>query len=637
MNKVFVESLPKKKGIGKLSGTMVFDWINSVGKKVEFIYGDINGEVEIIEYNKKSQFLKISYLNKIYTIKTYHFIEAKLGRILNIITSEFKIRIGQEIKDKKRDLIITDRGKKAQRRSNAYVQYVKYYKYTCRKCGWTEGTINESDLLRGQGCSCCCVPSKVVVLGINSIWDTDKWMVPYIGEQCAKTHTRGSTEKVYPICPVCGRKRNKPMKISRIYELPSIGCSCGDGISYPEKIMFSVLEQINVKFETHYYPVWAKKKAYDFYLQDYNCIIETHGLQHYENSSGFIKRTLDEEQENDRIKKSLAINRGNIKKENYIVIDCRKSELDWIKNSIIESRMNNLFDLSKIDWNKCEEFSSNNLVKIACEYKKSNPNLTTTQIGELMNLNYQTVKKYLKKGNQLSWCHYDANEEIEKNFHTKGNKGINKRKVIFLNDGKVYLSMRKAADFYNCEYGKVTVVCQGKRKQTKGYRFMYYEEYKELNEDDISNKLNELKDTYRKRVICINNLKIFDSMTDAGMYCNRGKNGISKCCTGKAKSCGISEDGEPLGWMLYEDYLLLSKKEIEYRINILKESVIKKIICLNSLKVFGSALEAGNFYKCDDSCISKCCKGKAKYCGKSSEGEKLKWMYYDDYKNNENI
>jgi len=58
-------------------------------------------------------------------------------------------------------------------------------------------------------------------------------------------------------------------------------------------------------------------------------------------------RAVEEEIENDRIKKELDINNG-IKEENYIVIDCRCSDVDFINNN----KLNSLFDLSKIDWNE---------------------------------------------------------------------------------------------------------------------------------------------------------------------------------------------------------------------------------------------------------------------------------------------
>ena len=76
---------------------------------------------------------------------------------------------------------------------------------------------------------------------------------------------------------------------------------------------------------------------------------------------------LKNQQENDKNKYELAINNG-IKPSNYIVIDCRYSDLDFIKNNIINSRFNKIFDLSNIDWLKIGQDSEKSIVKEVCDY-----------------------------------------------------------------------------------------------------------------------------------------------------------------------------------------------------------------------------------------------------------------------------
>ena len=64
MRKVFLENLPIKKQ-GKKN---VIDWKNSVGYKVHFIYDDIEGDIEIIDYisgNRKNKSkILLRYKNK---------------------------------------------------------------------------------------------------------------------------------------------------------------------------------------------------------------------------------------------------------------------------------------------------------------------------------------------------------------------------------------------------------------------------------------------------------------------------------------------------------------------------------------------------------------------------------------------
>ena len=42
------------------------------------------------------------------------------------------------------------------------------------------------------------------------------------------------------------------------------------------------------------------KLRFDFYLPKYNCVIETHGEQHYKDSTDFFKVSLDEQQKRDK-------------------------------------------------------------------------------------------------------------------------------------------------------------------------------------------------------------------------------------------------------------------------------------------------------------------------------------------------
>lgn len=48
------------------------NWIESIGCKVEFIYDDLKGFIEIIDYDKKKQRVTTKYNNAIFVIKTAH-------------------------------------------------------------------------------------------------------------------------------------------------------------------------------------------------------------------------------------------------------------------------------------------------------------------------------------------------------------------------------------------------------------------------------------------------------------------------------------------------------------------------------------------------------------------------------------
>ena len=168
-----------------------------------------------------------------------------------------------------------------------------------------------------------------------------------------------------------------------------------DGVSIPEKFMWNILKQLSTEFIIQLNKLtfeWCENYRYDFYIPSLNMIIETHGMQHYE--KGFEScggRTLEEEQENDRLKKELALN-NNIK--NYIVVDCRYSEFDWLKENVLKE-LNEFFDLSNIDWNLVWENSLKNFVWETKRLVEKGYN--NIQIAEILCVNKTTIEKYKKQ------------------------------------------------------------------------------------------------------------------------------------------------------------------------------------------------------------------------------------------------
>ena len=474
IRKVFLDDLPKR-------GKRV-DWKNSIGYRVKFIYDDIEGELEIVDYNFNNKKLSIKYLDKpIYIVYSVDFLYCGIGRLLDKRTSNFRVEVGQVFKDEKRNLIITDR----EHRKDKKGQNCKWYKYTCNKCGWTEGWIEESNLLQSKyGCSCCA--NKTIVQGINDIPTTAPWMVKYFqgGYDEAKMYSCQSSKKIFPICVDCGRIKDKSMIISNIYKRHSIECNCSDNTPYAEKVLYSLLEQLNLDFKTQLTKTtfeWCDDYKYDFYFEYNNkqYIIETHGEQHYKEKSRKGARTLKEEQANDRYKIELAMKNG-IKEENYIVIDCRESNLEFIKQNIINSKLNEVFDLSIIDWYRVEEFALSNRVKEACEYKKENPNITTTEIGKIMKLSRSTIIKYLKRGSKLGYCNYNVEEELKKSGINSG-KSSGKSVEIFKNDISlgVFLSgtelERQSEMLFGIKLNHtgISQVASGKWEHYKKFTFKY--------------------------------------------------------------------------------------------------------------------------------------------------------------------
>ena len=447
-----------------------------VGMELELLYEGSVYKVKVLEYIKgSSPRFVVEYNGQTHNIECGHFIKGHFGGALKLKTKDFKINVGDIFKDDKRDMIITNREHGKDKRGQNW----KWYKYTCNKCNWTEGWIMEGHLLKGIGCGCCA--GTTAVLGINTIWDTDRWFCDLgVSEEDAKTHVKGSHKKVTVTCPHCGK--TKDMRIDKIYSYKSICCSCSDGTSYPEKFMISVLDQLNIEYIFQLAKTtfdWCENKRYDFYIPSLNMIIETHGRQHYED--GWSKKAEDV-QENDKIKYELALQNGI---KDYIIIDCRYSNKEWVKNNILSSKLNELFNLEKINWDKCEEFAlKSNMVKEVSEYWNNRQDgETTTTLSEVFELDITTIRNYLKKGAELGWCKYDAKEERRKNGLNNGK--LNGKRVAMYKDGVLIMEECSVTELarrvfkemgIKLSIGNISAVCSGKLKHHKGYTFKYIED-----------------------------------------------------------------------------------------------------------------------------------------------------------------
>lgn len=264
--------------------------------------------------------------------------------------------------------------------------------------------MEESNLLKGIGCTCC--HGFIVVPGINDIATTDPWMIPFlVDKEDAFRYTHSSRNAVKVKCPKCNVIKKSTLSLYVLHKTKSIGCDCSDGMSYPEKFMMNVLDQLNINYTRQYNHLdssWCGKYRYDFYLSDNNIIIETHGGQHYIESGFTI--TLEEQQKRDKQKKELALKNGI---NEYIVIDCRCSNKDFIKNSILSSKLIKYYDFSNVNWSDANKNAMNNLVKEICEFYEVNKDkMLLKNIAEIYNVSRDTIRRYLCKGSKLGWCTY---------------------------------------------------------------------------------------------------------------------------------------------------------------------------------------------------------------------------------------
>jgi len=339
----------------------------------------------------------------------------------------------------------------------------KYYCLRCTRSMYT-GEINRKTALKKSG----------------SISETNPHLIKYfVNIEDTKKYTAHSHNKVPLKCPDCGFIKTN----TTIHYLTSHGIACpkcGDGVSYPEKIMFNVLEQLGLEIIPQLSKItfkWCNDYRYDFYIPSINSIVETHGKQHYEENKNWCM-SLNETQENDRLKKELALN-NSIKEDNYIIINCKRSELECIKNNILNSNLAKLFDLTKIDWLKCDEIACEGLIKKACDIFNSGVR-SPRGIAEILKLHSSTIINYLKRGNNLNWCDYDVKEENRKQCIILG-KDTGKKVEIFKEEISLGIFEscaeleRQSQNIFNTKLlgCAMSMVCSGKRKHHKGYTFKY--------------------------------------------------------------------------------------------------------------------------------------------------------------------
>lgn len=545
--KVFLDNLPKCE-----NKTSYIDWKNSVGYKVKFIYNTFNdsieGEIEIIEYKQsnksRNKRLVIKYKDNITEMAPGQFTRCEIGVLLNKINHEHMYPIGAIINDVNSGVLEIKEHLKIGKKK------YKAYKYTCKTCG-NEDIVSESNLINNKvGCNFCA--GKKVLKGKNDLWTTHPYIAKYLkNPEEGYEISHGCNKKKYFKCPHCGFERK-----ATINDITSDGfscTSCGDGISFPEKVMSNLLNQLGVQYIKEKSFKWSQGKRYDFYIPFINCIIETHGKQHYTDGFNNIKaRKVIDEQMNDKIKFKLALD-NNIKY--YIVVDCRESEISFIKNNILHSELNNIFNLTKINWNKCAEFAVNNLVKEVCNMWNSLK--TISDIADFFKMNRSCVRNYLKKGQKLGWCDYDPKTN---------NRDSKSKKVICLNDKNIYYSICEASRNYNISDSTINLFCNGKilcNDEILNNTYLQWQFYNDylINPKELLSKeeIDMIKNNniYTKKVVCLNNRQIFNSLKEASEWANiKNSSGIIGYINSKYKFAGKHpETGEPLRWIYYDEYI----------------------------------------------------------------------------------
>jgi len=454
MKKVFTENLPKKLGFGANANKECVDWNKSVGHSVKFIYDDIEGEIEIInQYIKlRNNYLEIKYNDRIVHISSSGFTKCAIGNLLNKYVTSYKYNINSIINLKFSDIQILEQIKIPRKNDE-----LKGYKYKCLKCG-NEDIMSENHLDRNRGCNVCCVPSKKILIGYNDLWTTHPNTAKLLKyPQEGYEITQGSDKYKIYVCPDCGYEKSYLTHNLIVF---GFCCPrCGDKISFGNKVGFSLLEQLGIDFIPEYY---FHNYKYDFYfeLNNVKYDLEMDGAFGHGNYNTLNNMSAEETKEKDEIRDCFSNEHGI----EVIRIDCLKSNLNYIKDNIMNSKLNDLFDLSIIDWSKCEEYINKVSIKTACDHWNSGIK-SSPKIAKVMGLSNTTVVSYLNRGVELELCDYNKN----------------RRKIIQLSKDNEFIKewngiaeTERELDINNISY------CCWKHNNDKtagGFKWMYKEDY----------------------------------------------------------------------------------------------------------------------------------------------------------------
>jgi hypothetical protein len=333
-----------------------------------------------------------------------------------------------------------------------------------------------------------------------------------------------SKEKLKWKCKVCGTIIER----SPISFRGSFKCKvCSDGLSYPNKFFASFLKEVNINYEPEKVFEWSKFEncscfRYDFYIESKNMIIEVMGEQHYPSRSIFFGKTYEQTHENDCKKEELAKLNGI---ENYIKIDCRRTDFSFMKKSIIKE-MNIFFDTDNLNWKNIKTRSLKNRLVEICEYYNNYKDVGTKELIKKFKTDCSTILRYLKMGAECGVCDYTLEDSHRREI-------VNRWKSIKENIKSDSELISKCYTNYN----DIQVDELVKKFDMKKKRVIKCLLLGDKNGCCIFPKYKHLENKILQFTSDGKFIKGFESMTDAALEINVTIAGISANCKKKLLLC----------------------------------------------------------------------------------------------------
>lgn len=185
----------------------------------------------------------------------------------------------------------------------------------------------------------------------------------------------------------------------------------------------------------------------------------------------------------------------------------------------------------------------------------------TKTLNEEINNDEFKYKKALENGiNQNDYiiinaqhgeCEWIKNSAIKSNLSNKFN--LNKINWLECNEFATCSIVRVVCDIYNSGVENIDEIADS-IKIHRGTVTRYLNRGFELGWCDYSGQ--KVKESHMKKVICLNDLKVFQSIKEASGYIGKTRGTIHAHLRKETKSAGKHpETGERLRWMYYDDYV----------------------------------------------------------------------------------
>jgi len=287
--------------------------------------------------------------------------------------------------------------------------------------------------MKAMECHCINHPDTVIRLSVKDVEG---------GKRC-------------PICELEIANEEKNMIQTKCIELLesndfASSVKYSDGISFPNKLMRSILDYLKIDYEAEKLFKWckfefrgrSKRGFYDFYFEidSQKIIVEMDGCFHQEPHKK-SDLTLEEVKFIDSEKDRLAEENGY----KMIRIDCLKSYISYIRENILNSELKEILDFDSIDWELCHKNALKS--KVEQVYLLANSGaFTNKEIAAMTKLDRKTIDNYLLQGSESGLCPRRLHEY---------------KRVACLTTKEIFYSGATACSYYKT--ANVHLCCKGGR------------------------------------------------------------------------------------------------------------------------------------------------------------------------------